>query len=143
MGFMVGAVGAVSGNTGELYLSSTIGSKKANWSGPLREGDFPAGNQTSGLSSGRSASTCLPAPGSLCKLMSSFSPEFVCSLDASDEFLKERVMNLPESIVTGTHYSQDRFLRSLSNYRDVNTEDETVLNYFDELEIHPIHIGTK
>ncbi|XP_068847315.1 adenylate kinase 7 isoform X4 [Capricornis sumatraensis] len=66
--------------------------------------------------------------------------EFVCSLDASDEFLKERVMNLPESIVTGTHYSQDRFLRALSNYRDVNTEDETVLNYFDELEIHPIHI---
>ena len=70
-------------------------------------------------------------------------PEFVCSLDASDEFLKERVMNLPESVVTGTHYSQDRFLRALSNYRDINTEDETVLNYFDELEIHPIHIGTK
>ncbi|XP_055274472.1 adenylate kinase 7 isoform X3 [Moschus berezovskii] len=67
-------------------------------------------------------------------------PEFVCSLDASDEFLKERVMNLPESIVTGTHYSQDRFLRALSNYRDINTEDETVLNYFDELEIHPVHI---
>ncbi|KAM9093571.1 adenylate kinase 7 isoform 1-T1 [Megaptera novaeangliae] len=67
-------------------------------------------------------------------------PEFVCSLDASDEFLKERVMNLPESIVAGTHYSQGQFLRALSNYRDINTEDETVLNYFDELEIHPIHI---
>nr|XP_008505197.1 PREDICTED: adenylate kinase 7 [Equus przewalskii] len=67
-------------------------------------------------------------------------PEFVCALDASDEFLKERVMNLPESVVAGTHYSQDWFLRSLSNYRDINTEDETVLNYFDELDIHPIHI---
>ncbi|XP_027956927.1 adenylate kinase 7 isoform X1 [Eumetopias jubatus] len=67
-------------------------------------------------------------------------PEFVCVLDASDEFLKERVMNLPESIVAGTHYSQDRFLRALSNYRDLNTEDETVINYFDEIEIHPIHI---
>ncbi|XP_027956949.1 adenylate kinase 7 isoform X4 [Eumetopias jubatus] len=66
--------------------------------------------------------------------------EFVCVLDASDEFLKERVMNLPESIVAGTHYSQDRFLRALSNYRDLNTEDETVINYFDEIEIHPIHI---
>ncbi|XP_029094539.1 adenylate kinase 7 isoform X4 [Monodon monoceros] len=66
--------------------------------------------------------------------------EFVCSLDASDEFLKERVMNLPESIVAGTHYSQGQFLRALSNYRDINTEDETVLNYFDELEIYPIHI---
>ncbi|XP_047594311.1 adenylate kinase 7 isoform X2 [Lutra lutra] len=67
-------------------------------------------------------------------------PEFVCVLDASDEFLKERVMNLPESVVAGTHYSQDRFLRALSNYRDLNTEDETVINYFDEIEIHPIHI---
>ncbi|XP_035301380.1 adenylate kinase 7 isoform X4 [Cricetulus griseus] len=66
--------------------------------------------------------------------------EFVCGLDASDDFLKERVMNLPESIVAGTHYSQDRFLRSLSNYRDINTDDETVFNYFDEIEIHPIHI---
>ncbi|KAM9071015.1 adenylate kinase 7 isoform X1 [Sarcophilus harrisii] len=67
-------------------------------------------------------------------------PEFVFALDASDEFLKERVMNLPEAIVAGTHYVQDRFLRSLSNYRDLNTEDETVYNYFDELEIHPHHI---
>ncbi|XP_030786803.1 adenylate kinase 7 isoform X5 [Rhinopithecus roxellana] len=66
--------------------------------------------------------------------------EFVCALDASDEFLKERVINLPERIVAGTHYSQDRFLRALSNYRDINIEDETVLNYFDEIEIHPIHI---
>ncbi|XP_029808273.1 adenylate kinase 7 isoform X2 [Suricata suricatta] len=67
-------------------------------------------------------------------------PELVCVLDASDEFLKERVMNLPESVVAGTHYSQDRFLRALGNYRELNTEDESVLNYFDEIEIHPIHI---
>ncbi|XP_023587437.1 adenylate kinase 7 isoform X2 [Trichechus manatus latirostris] len=66
--------------------------------------------------------------------------QFVCALDASDEFLKERVMNLPESLVAGTHYTQDRFLRALSNYRDINTDEETVFNYFDELEIHPIHI---
>ncbi|XP_028919117.1 adenylate kinase 7 isoform X1 [Ornithorhynchus anatinus] len=67
-------------------------------------------------------------------------PDYVIALDASDEFLKERVMNLPESIVAGTHYSQDRFLRTLNLFRDINTEDETVLNYFDELEIHPQHI---
>ncbi|KAM6171100.1 adenylate kinase 7 isoform 4-T4 [Erethizon dorsatum] len=66
--------------------------------------------------------------------------EFVCGLDASDEFLKDRVINLPESIVAGTHYTQDRFLRALSNYRGINTEDETVYNYFDEIEIHPIYI---
>ncbi|KAI6067821.1 Adenylate kinase 7 [Aix galericulata] len=64
-------------------------------------------------------------------------PEFVVSLTASDEFLKNRIINLPESVVAGTHYTQDRFLQSLSLFREINTEDETVLNYFDELEIHP------
>ncbi|KAM4014382.1 adenylate kinase 7 [Anomaloglossus baeobatrachus] len=67
-------------------------------------------------------------------------PDFVISLDASDEFLKNRVINLPESTVAGTHYAQDRFLRALTTFRDLNTEDETVLNYFDEAEIHPLHI---
>ena len=32
--------------------------------------------------------------------------DVVISLDATDEFLKDRVMNLPESVVAGTHYSQ-------------------------------------
>ncbi|XP_042721852.1 adenylate kinase 7 [Lagopus leucura] len=64
-------------------------------------------------------------------------PEFVISLTAPDEFLKNRIINLPESVVAGTHYTQDRFLQSLNNFREINAEDETVLNYFDELEIHP------
>ncbi|XP_064368172.1 adenylate kinase 7 isoform X2 [Dromaius novaehollandiae] len=64
-------------------------------------------------------------------------PEFVISLTAPDEFLKNRIINLPESVVAGTHYTQDRFLISLNLFRELNTEDETVLNYFDELEIHP------
>uniref|UniRef100_A0A8C4TDW4 Adenylate kinase 7a n=1 Tax=Erpetoichthys calabaricus TaxID=27687 RepID=A0A8C4TDW4_ERPCA len=68
-------------------------------------------------------------------------PEVIFSLDASDEFLKKRVMNLPESVVAGTHYAQDQFLRRLALFRDLNTEEDTVLNYFDELEIHPEHIG--
>lgn len=67
-------------------------------------------------------------------------PEYVISLDASDEFLKNRVINLPESVVAGTHYAQERFLRALAMFRELNTEDETVLNYFDEAEIHPLHI---
>ncbi|XP_075282134.1 adenylate kinase 7 isoform X1 [Opisthocomus hoazin] len=64
-------------------------------------------------------------------------PEFVISLTASDEFLINRIINLPETIVAGTHYTQDRFLQSLNLFRELNTEDKTVLNYFDELEIHP------
>ncbi|XP_071601766.1 adenylate kinase 7 [Heliangelus exortis] len=67
-------------------------------------------------------------------------PEFVISLTASDEFLVNRIINLPEKIVAGTHYTQDRFLPSLSQFREINTDDKTVLNYFDELEIHPLLI---
>ncbi|NWV78482.1 KAD7 kinase, partial [Dasyornis broadbenti] len=64
-------------------------------------------------------------------------PEFVFSLTASDEFLINRIRNLPESVVTGTHYTEDQFLKSLKLFRQLNTDDKTVLNYFDELEIHP------
>ena len=50
-------------------------------------------------------------------------------------------MNLPEMVVAGTHNTEEGLLRRLAEFRAVNTEDETVLNYFDELEIHPEHIG--
>ncbi|XP_076801317.1 adenylate kinase 7-like isoform X1 [Clavelina lepadiformis] len=66
-------------------------------------------------------------------------PEAVIALDASDPFLKERIMNLPEEVVQGTHNTEQGFLRRLQDYRSVNHEDDTVLNYFDELEIHPEH----
>ncbi|KAI1895313.1 hypothetical protein AGOR_G00105010 [Albula goreensis] len=67
-------------------------------------------------------------------------PEFVLSLNATDAFLKDRVLNLPESAVEGTHYTQDQFPLHLTSFRENNVEDETVLNYFDELEIHMEHI---
>ena len=68
-------------------------------------------------------------------------PEWVVSLDANDDFLKQRVMNLPESVVAGTHNTEDGLVRRLIEFRAVNEEDSTVLNYFDELEIHPERIG--
>jgi len=64
-------------------------------------------------------------------------PESVISLSATDEFLKNRIMNLPEEVVQGTHNTEEGFLRRLADFRANNQEDETVLNYFDELEIHP------
>ncbi|KAK3753134.1 hypothetical protein RRG08_024412 [Elysia crispata] len=67
----------------------------------------------------------------------SIMPEFVINLEAVDEFLKERVMNLPEAVVSGTHNTEKHLLRRLRDYRTVNTDDDTVLNYFDELEFHP------
>ena len=68
-------------------------------------------------------------------------PQLIISLDAGDEFLRQRVMNLPESVVVGTHSTEDALTRRLTDYRAVNTDDDTVLNYFDELEFHPEHIG--
>ncbi|KAK3542420.1 hypothetical protein QTP86_025920 [Hemibagrus guttatus] len=67
-------------------------------------------------------------------------PEYVFSLDATDEFLKERARNLPQSVAEELQYTHDEFLQRLSIYRDANMEEETVLDYFDELEIHPEHI---
>ncbi|KAJ8341203.1 hypothetical protein SKAU_G00334940 [Synaphobranchus kaupii] len=67
-------------------------------------------------------------------------PEYILSLNAMDALLKARVLNLPESAVEGTHYTYDQFPRRLASFRENNVEDETVLNYFDELEIHLEHI---
>lgn len=37
-------------------------------------------------------------------------PEVVVSLEASDEFLRERVMNLPQILVEGTHNTEEGIL---------------------------------
>uniref|UniRef100_A0A4W3JD38 Adenylate kinase 7a n=1 Tax=Callorhinchus milii TaxID=7868 RepID=A0A4W3JD38_CALMI len=74
------------------------------------------------------------------KLNKSLTAEHIFALDASDDFLKNRIMNLAESEVAGTHYTQEKFLRHLAKYRDTNTEDETLLNFFEEIEVHPVHI---
>ncbi|KAK3563495.1 hypothetical protein QTP86_030362 [Hemibagrus guttatus] len=67
-------------------------------------------------------------------------PEFVFSLDATDEFLEERVLNLPESLVQGTSHSVEKYFQRLDTFRKNNSEGETVLKYFQELEFHPERI---
>ncbi|XP_026211397.1 adenylate kinase 7b isoform X2 [Anabas testudineus] len=67
-------------------------------------------------------------------------PEFVLCLDASDALLKERVMNLPEKLVQEHNYEHEHFLRRLARYRENNVEDETVVNYFDELNMTPLYL---
>jgi len=44
-------------------------------------------------------------------------PELVVVLEASDEFLKERVINLPEKEIQNTHYTEEHMLRRLKEYR--------------------------
>ncbi len=39
------------------------------------------------------------------------------------------------------HYTQDEFTESLAKFRETLAEDESLLDYFDFLEIHPEHIG--
>ncbi|NXC83958.1 KAD7 kinase, partial [Cercotrichas coryphoeus] len=77
------------------------------------------------------------AKGKMPKFNQIIIPEFIFSLTASDEFLTNRIINLPEMKVAGTHYTEDQFLQTLRRFRNLNTDDVTVLNYFDELEIHP------
>ncbi|XP_022606495.1 adenylate kinase 7 [Seriola dumerili] len=67
-------------------------------------------------------------------------PEFVLRLDATDAFLKDRVMNLPERLVQEHNYEHEHFLRCLASYRENNMEDETVVNYFDEQDMTPLNL---
>lgn len=44
-------------------------------------------------------------------------PELVVVLEASDEFLKERIINRPESEIQNTHYTEEHMLRRMKEYR--------------------------
>ncbi|KAK2889925.1 adenylate kinase 7-like [Channa argus] len=67
-------------------------------------------------------------------------PDYVIVLEASDIFLKERVLGLPESVAEKLHFTQHEFVPRLTRYRQRATAEETLLDYFDELEIHPEYI---
>ncbi|XP_071878435.1 adenylate kinase 7 [Bombus fervidus] len=75
--------------------------------------------------------------------MHSIMPELVVSLEASDEFLKERIIQRPEKEIQGTHYTEEHMMRRLKEYRKRNTDDNTPLNFFDEIEIHPLIIDVE
>ncbi|KAJ3102300.1 Adenylate kinase 7 [Phlyctochytrium planicorne] len=66
-------------------------------------------------------------------------PDFIISLEASDDFIKERIMNIPEASLELKN-TEEVLVRRLEEFRSLNTEENTVLNFFDELEIHPFVI---
>lgn len=68
--------------------------------------------------------------------------EHVIALEASDDFLTKRVQGLSESVAEKMRFTQDEFVPRLMRYRERTTAEETLLDYFDELEIHPEQIGT-
>uniref|UniRef100_A0A671MDM0 Adenylate kinase 7b n=1 Tax=Sinocyclocheilus anshuiensis TaxID=1608454 RepID=A0A671MDM0_9TELE len=59
------------------------------------------------------------------KQSSVFSSEFVFFVDATDVFLKNHVLNLPETVVEETSYTPEQFLRRLAKFRERNVENET------------------
>lgn len=65
-------------------------------------------------------------------------PQYVFSLVAPDDFLCERIKRQQEKDIEGTHYTEPHMKRRLEIFRELNTEDETVLNFYDEMEVHPI-----
>ncbi|KAJ3118573.1 Adenylate kinase 7 [Phlyctochytrium bullatum] len=69
-------------------------------------------------------------------------PDFVISMEASDEFIKERIMNIPEAALEVKN-TEEALVRRLEEFRSGNTEENTVLNFFDELEIHPLLISVE
>lgn len=63
-------------------------------------------------------------------------------MDASDDFLCKRIMNLPEKLVQDTHNTEEGLTRRLADYRELNNEDTTVSNVFEEeFELDVIKFG--
>ncbi|XP_076302141.1 adenylate kinase 7 isoform X2 [Lasioglossum baleicum] len=67
-------------------------------------------------------------------------PDLVVSLEASDGFLKERIIQRPEWEIQDTHYTAKHMIRRLKEFRKRNTDENTPLQFFDEIEIHPLII---
>jgi hypothetical protein len=59
--------------------------------------------------------------------------EFVIILEASNEYLRQRIMHLPEKVVAGTHNTELEFKRRLKTYNDL-TEDSHPAKFFEEFD---------
>ncbi|OAF70767.1 hypothetical protein A3Q56_01465 [Intoshia linei] len=62
--------------------------------------------------------------------------QHIFCLESQDNFLRERIMNLPETVVAGSHNTEAGFTRRLLQYKQTNTDEDTIFNYFDEIELH-------
>ncbi len=65
-------------------------------------------------------------------------PNFIFSLEASDQFIKQKIQKLPEFAVVNTKNTEDALTKRLEEFRKVNLDENTMLNFFDEAELHPI-----
>lgn len=58
--------------------------------------------------------------------------EIIIRLEANDDFLCNRIMSLPEKLIQDTHNTEEGFLRRLAEYREINNEEATIINVFEE-----------
>lgn len=71
-------------------------------------------------------------------------PHYVISLQASDDFLYNRIMHLPEIELNMAYTNEETFIQDLSKFRDENLPDSpSMLDLFDEREIHPYLINAE
>ena len=63
-------------------------------------------------------------------------PTQVIILTAEDDFLKERIKNLPAVVVEGTENEEKAFTQRLEEYRKLNTVESSIEDFLDELEFN-------
>lgn len=59
--------------------------------------------------------------------------EHVYILDASNEFLRQRIMHLPEKVVAGTHNTELEFKRRLKTYNELG-DDAHPAKFFEDVD---------
>ncbi|KNE64487.1 hypothetical protein AMAG_19168 [Allomyces macrogynus ATCC 38327] len=74
--------------------------------------------------------------GARAALDPTLAPDHVLVLDAPDDWLRDRAMQRAEAEMTA-RTNEDGFNARLAAYRAQNADNVTVLNVFDEAEIHP------
>ncbi|CAH2075250.1 unnamed protein product, partial [Iphiclides podalirius] len=65
-------------------------------------------------------------------------PDIVVSLEVTDEFICEKAMRQPED---ESHLDEEIVLKRLNEFRAADAPDVTPLNFFDELDIHPLVVA--
>ena len=59
--------------------------------------------------------------------------EYVIILEASNEYLRQRIMHLPEKVVAGTHNTELEFKRRLKAYNDLG-DDQHPAKFFEDVD---------
>ena len=73
-------------------------------------------------------------------------PEFVLKLEASEQFLKNRVKQLPEESLENTHYTEEGMNRRLDIYNKNNISEggvSVLSTFFNENNIDILHVNVE